>query len=298
MHILGLSLALLIGLSLGLLGAGGSILTVPVFVYILGLDVKSAIAASLIVVGATSLLGAARHWSGGHTRVSLALGFGAVAMVGSYAGARLAELLTGGLQLALFAVVMLASAAAMLRGRPAAPRVRAEPERVVRSAASQSSSRGHRRGGDSDGAASRPLLGLTALAVGALTGLVGVGGGFLIVPALVLMARLPMRQAVGTSLLVIAMNSAAGLTGYLQHVHMAWGPTILFTTIAGAGILAGASLTRFFSPNALRRVFAGFVIVTALAILYESRPRVREWTRASDLQTMSSGSVDQPEAHR
>lgn len=189
-------LAALIGLLLGLLGGGGSILTVPVFVYVAGIDAKLAIAASLPVVGLTSLVGAAGHWRAGNVNLRVAAMFGVIAMAAAYIGARLSVLVTGAVQMALLAVVMIGAAASMLRSRPA-PRC------------------GDTASGDV-GVASLPLRVLVpaAAGVGVLTGLVGVGGGFLVVPALVVLAGLPMKQSVGTSLVVITMNSAAGFIGH------------------------------------------------------------------------------------
>ena len=245
---LGLVCAALIGLTLGLLGGGGSILTVPVLVYVLGFAAKPAIAMSLPVVGVTSLVGAALHWRLGNVRVGTALTFGLVAMVGAFAGARLAVFVSGTAQLALLAVVMLAAAGSMLRGRrgDASGAVPVEPPRLA-------------------------LLLPVALGVGALTGLVGIGGGFLVVPALVLLARVPMRQAIGTSLLVIAMNSASGFAGYLGTVEIDWGFLAGFTVIAVLGALAGSALTARVSQAALRRVFAVFLLVMGGFVLYQNR---------------------------
>jgi uncharacterized membrane protein YfcA len=248
MALVGLLLAALVGLSLGLLGGGGSILTVPIFVYVLGFDPKPAIGMSLAVVGVTSLVGAARHWRAGNLNPRVALLFGGVAMAGSLLGARLAVFLSGAIQLVLFAIVMLLAAGFMFRDRaPAAAAYRADGPRQV------------------------ALLAVAGLATGALTGLVGVGGGFLIVPALVLLAGVPMKQAVGTSLLVIAMNAAAGFAGYLGQVDMQWGAMAAFTTVAVGGILAGASLVRYISPRLLKRSFAAFLVVMGLFILIQSR---------------------------
>lgn len=257
MAILGLALAVLIGLSLGLLGGGGSILTVPVFVYVLGFAAKPAIAMSLVVVGATSLAGALGHWRSGNVNVRTALIFGGIAMVGAYAGARLAAFVSGAFQLTLLALVMLAAAASMfLRGR------------TQQAAGSVSP---------------RPPLGMLApvgLGVGMLTGLVGVGGGFLVVPALVILARVPMKQAVGTSLLVIALNSAAGSLGYIGQVGLPWDFVALFTLIAIAGVFAGTYLVRFVSQDALRKAFAVFLVVIAVLILYQHRGVFRPGTPA------------------
>jgi uncharacterized membrane protein YfcA len=242
---LGLALAAVIGLSLGLLGGGGSILTVPILVYVLGFDAKPAIAMSLAVVGATSLAGAALHRRMGNLRLEPAVTFGLVAMAGAFAGAKLASLLSGTTQLVLLAIVMVVAAGSMLRGG----RVEAE-------------------------ASSSPkLLPLAAAGagVGVLTGIVGIGGGFLIVPALVVLARLPMREAVGTSLLVIAMNSAAGLAGYLGSVPLDWGFLAGFTATAIAGAFVGARLAVRVPQHALKRGFAVFLLAVGVLVLYRNR---------------------------
>lgn len=252
MTILALALAALIGLSLGLLGGGGSILTVPIFVYVLGFGAKEAIAMSLAVVGATSLFGAMGHWRAGNVNLRVAAVFGVVAMAGTYLGARLAVFFSGAAQLTLFAAVMLLAAFFMFRdrkphaggGAPAAGRTGDMP---------------------------LGLIVLEGIAVGVLTGLVGVGGGFLIVPALVLLGRVPMKQAVGTSLLVIAMKSAAGFAGYLGQVEVQWGFMALFTAIAIGGILLGTWLVQFVPQAALKRSFAVFLLVMGAFILYQNR---------------------------
>ena len=241
---LGLALAALIGLSLGLLGGGGSILTVPIFVYVLGYEPKAAIAMTLLVVGATSVVGAVGHWRAGHVNLRVAFGFGAVAMAGAYGGARLAAALPGALQLAILGVVMLVAAAAMFRGRAADDA--AHPRRAL------------------------PVVLGAAAGVGLLTGIVGIGGGFLIVPALVLLASLPMKEAVGTSLVVIAMNAAAGYAGYAGQVAVPWGFLALFTTVAVAGILAGTRLVQYVSQRQLRRGFAVFLVAMAVLVLYQN----------------------------
>lgn len=245
MPLLGLALAVLIGLSLGLLGGGGSILTVPVFVYVLGFAAKPAIAMTLPVVGTASLVGAASHWRAGNVRLRAALLFGLAAMAGAYLGARLALHVAGAVQLATLGVVMVAAAVSMLAGRR----------------------------DDGEAAARRPLPVLLAagVGVGMLTGFVGIGGGFLIVPALVLLAGLPMKQAVGTSLVVIAMNSAAGFAGYAGTVAVPWGFLAAFTACAVVGILLGTRLVRHVSAATLRRGFAVFLLAVAALVLYQNR---------------------------
>ncbi|HEU0078792.1 MAG TPA: sulfite exporter TauE/SafE family protein [Longimicrobiaceae bacterium] len=255
MSILGLALAALIGLSLGLLGGGGSILTVPIFVYVLGYGAKEAIAMSLAVVGATSLFGALGHWRAGNVNARVALIFGAVAMAGTYLGARLAVFFSGAAQLTLFAAVMLLAAFFMFREKKPDPRSGAKP--ADEAAPVRDMPIG--------------LIVLEGIAVGVLTGLVGVGGGFLIVPALVLLGRLPMKQAVGTSLVVIAMKSAAGFAGYLGQVEVDWAFMALFTGIAAAGILLGTWLVQYVPQAALKRSFAVFLLVMGGFILYQNR---------------------------
>jgi uncharacterized membrane protein YfcA len=257
MTLLGLLSAALIGVSLGIMGAGGSVLTVPIFVYVLGLGAKEAIASSLVVVGATSLLGALKHRQEGHMRLRVALVFGTFSMIGAYVGAQLAGFFSDAAQLILFAVVMLGAAFVMLRD--------------------EESGEGGEHDGSPDGspgghAARRMVLKLAApgMAVGVLTGLVGVGGGFLIVPVLVLLADVPMKATVGTSLLVIAMNSAAGFAGYLGAVDLQWALVAAFTALAAGGSFVGTYLARFLSGAALKRGFAVFLVLMAVFILYQS----------------------------
>ena len=266
MAILGFALAALIGLSLGLLGGGGSILTVPIFVYVLGFGAKEAIAMSLAVVGATSLFGAFSHWKAGNVNLRVALIFGAVAMAGTYIGARLAVYFSGAAQLALFAVVMLLAAFFMFREKEPVPAEVGETEPLKDAPVKA-------EGADVK-EMSLGLIIVEGIAVGVLTGLVGVGGGFLIVPALVLLGKIPMKQAVGTSLLVIAMKSAAGFYGYLGQVEVPWAFMGLFTLISIVGIFAGTYLVRFVSQAQLKRSFAVFLVVMGGFMLWQNRDEV------------------------
>jgi uncharacterized protein len=254
MSALGLGLALLVGLSLGLLGGGGSILTVPILVYALGFEAKQAIAMSLAIVGTTSLLGALSHWRAGNVNLRVAALFGVVAMAGTYPGARLAVYFSGAAQLVLFALVMLLAAFFMLRGQRVT--LRAETSAPQGAALAE-----------------MPLakIALEGLAVGVLTGLVGVGGGFLIVPALVLLGKVPIKEAVGTSLLVIALKSAAGFAGYFGQVEIPWGAMLTFTGVAALGIVGGAFLVRVVSPTSLQRAFGLFLVAMGAFILYQNR---------------------------
>jgi hypothetical protein len=248
MELVGFVLAALVGVSLGLLGGGGSILTVPLLVYVLGFEAKTAIAMSLPIVAATSLVGALGQWRAGNVRLQTALLFGVAAMAGAFAGARLAAFLSGAVQLTILAVVMLAAAVSMFRG-------------------------GNRGRGAAETPASPALVPMlaTAVGVGILTGLVGIGGGFLIVPALVLLAGVPMTQAVGTSLLVIAMNTASGFVGYLGSVAVPWGFTAAFAGVAILGVVAGTALLRMMPEAQLKRAFAVALIGVGLFTLYQNR---------------------------
>jgi uncharacterized membrane protein YfcA len=257
MAIVGLLLAVLMGISLGLLGGGGSILAVPILKYVVGFGAKEAIASSLAVVGLTSLFAAVGHWRSGNVNLRVALIFGAVAMVGTYLGARLAVFFSGGVQLALLAAVMIVAAYFMFREENGANSVE--------------------DGSDEDFSGKRMSYGLIVvegLAVGVLTGLVGVGGGFLIVPALVVLGKVPMKEAVGTSLLIIAMKSAAGFVGYFGQVEVRWGYLALFTAAAIAGSLGGTYLVRYVPQGALKKAFAVFLIVMGIFILYQNRGAV------------------------
>lgn len=249
--LLGFALATLVGLSLGVFGGGGSILTVPIFVYALGFPAKQAIAMSLPVVGITSLIGAIGHWRAGNVHARIALIFGGAAMVGAFAGARFAALLSGSSQLLLLSIVMLVAAVSMFTNRSP---VDASRDGVVPT--------GH---------ASVPVLAIVGLAVGGLTGVVGIGGGFLIVPALVMLARTPMKQAVGTSIVIIALNAIAGAAGYLGQVTVPWGFMAEFTAFAVGGILAGTWLVQFVAADVLRRAFAIFLLAMGGLVFYQNR---------------------------
>lgn len=245
MAFIGFSLAALIGIALGLLGGGGSILTVPVLVYVLGFPAKEGIAMGLAVVGLASLVGAVGHWRRGNVRLGAALAFGGVAMFGTLAGARLAVYMSGTTQLVIFAIVMLAAAWFMFRN---ASRSEPAPGTEVEKP--------------------RPLiLAASAIGVGLLTGVAGVGGGFLIVPALVLLVGLPMREAVGTSLVIITLNSFIGFAGYLGTVEVPWGWLGSFSGVAMLGIVVGTRVSAHVGQQALKRGFSVFLLAMALFIL-------------------------------
>lgn len=254
MNAIGLALASLVGISLGFFGGGGSILTVPLLVYVFGLDAKTAIASSLLIVAVASSTGALSHLRAGNVRLRTAAIFGAAGITGAYAGGRLSALIDGEVLLLLFAAMMVLSSLAMWRGRRSAG------------------------GGDQDERAltsgdTLRLLGQGAV-VGGFTGLIGAGGGFLIVPALSLWAGLPLQAAVGTSLVVIVMNCLAGFSGYAAHVSI--DPLLVVSVAASAvvGSFIGARLANSVSPASLRRGFAAFVLVMGTSILLREGPAV------------------------
>ncbi|MQY14567.1 hypothetical protein SRB5_47350 [Streptomyces sp. RB5] len=244
-----LAASVLIGISLGILGGGGSILTVPILVYLAGQDSKEAIATSLFVVGVTSLVGLIPHARAGRVRWRTGLIFGTVAMVGAYGGGRLAEYISGTVLLIAFALMMLATAAAMLRRKrgDAAPKP-AHTELPVKHVI------------------------VEGLVVGAVTGLVGSGGGFLVVPALALLGGLPMSVAVGTSLLVIAMKSFSGLAGHLSGVEIDWGMALMVTAAAVVGSLIGSRFAGRIPQETLRTAFGWFVVVMGVFVLSQNLP--------------------------
>ncbi|HET6732949.1 sulfite exporter TauE/SafE family protein [Mycobacterium sp.] len=242
---LAVGLAVFVGIALGLLGGGGSILTVPLLAYVAGMDAKQAIATSLLVVGVTSAIGAVSHARAGHVQWRTGLIFGGAGMAGAYAGGLLARFIPGSVLLIGFAVMMIATAIAMLRGRTTID--------------------------SDDGEHRMPVMKITAegLVVGLVTGLVGAGGGFLVVPALALLGGLPMPIAIGTSLIVIAMKSFAGLGGYLSSVEIDWAVAGMVTAAAVLGALVGARLTSMVNPDALRSTFGWFVLAMSSVILAE-----------------------------
>ena len=254
--LLGYFSSLLIGISLGLIGGGGSILTLPVLVYLFGVDPVIATAYSLFIVGLTSAVGVIPKYREGMVDLRTALIFGAPsiltvfvtrkwilpsipAVLWEYEGWVLTKSL---LLLFLFAVLMIAASYSMIRGK------------------SQNSS--HTEQGFKYG----PMLAEGAV-VGLLTGLVGAGGGFLIIPALVLLTGLPMKKAVGTSLLIIAAKSLIGFTGDLSEHSMDWMLLGIVSAMAVMGIFIGNRLSRQIDGNSLKKGFGWFVLAMGIYIL-------------------------------
>ncbi len=238
-----LALAVCIGLSLGLMGGGGSILAVPVLTYAAGLEAKTAIATSLVVVGTTAGVGGLRHALQGNVAWRTGVIFAATTMAGAYAGGRTARWIDGTVLLIAFAAMMTVTAVMMLRGR----------------------------GDLSTHRSPTPLVWVTiqGLGVGFATGLVGAGGGFMIVPALVLLGGMDMHRAVGTSLMVIALKSYAAFSGYLSHVSIDVSLTGSVTAAAVVGTLVGTHFASSVPASALRKGFSVFVVFMAAVILWQ-----------------------------
>lgn len=232
-----IALAALIGAVMGLLGGGGSILTVPMLMAVLGMTERSAMATSLAVVVSTAIVSLLPHWRAGNIAWRQGFAFAAVSAVGALGGGALSRFVPGALLLAGFALVMAVTGLTMLRGR-SAPEASAVPVQPLRTA-------------------------MAALGAGSLTGLVGAGGGFVIVPALALLVGLPMRQAVGTSLLVIAVQGAAGLVGHLGHTALALDTVAPLALASAAGSLLGAQFSAAVPAATLKKAFGALILVVA-----------------------------------
>ncbi|MEO3859605.1 sulfite exporter TauE/SafE family protein [Acrocarpospora sp. B8E8] len=239
--------AVVVGVTLGLFGGGGSILMVPMLMYIAGVPGKTAIAMSLLVVAATSAGSLISHARAGRVRWRTGLLFGAAGMAGAYTGGLIGPLLPEALLIGGFAVMMVLTATAMIKGR-------------------------HRTTATTHADLPIGKILIEGVIVGIVTGLVGAGGGFLVVPALVLLGGMPMAAAVGTSLLVIAMKSLAGLFGYLHSVTIDWRLAAIVTVAAVIGGLIGGRLAGHLNPDRLRRAFGWFVLAMGVFVLAQQIP--------------------------
>ena len=244
MNTLALLGAIGIGLSLGLTGAGGSILTLPVLVYLAGIPPKEAVGLSLLIVGAAALVGAWQRARVGEVHLKAAGMFVISGMAGAVSGSKLTYLLSPSALMFTFAVIMVLVAVRMLIPRKV--EVQPAPE-------------------------CKPMRCLAAgAAVGVLTGFLGVGGGFLLMPALVKFARLPLRTATGTSLAIIACNSAAGFFGHFGEAPTPWLLAAVFAAIAGTGVLVGGKIASRLPEKVLRQTFAVLVLATAVFVFMKS----------------------------
>jgi uncharacterized protein len=238
-ELLGVALGFVVGIVLGLLGGGGSILAVPIFLYVFRVDPKPAIAMSLAVVGMSAFVGFLGHWRQGSVNLRVGLPFGAVAMGAAFLTARVSDRVPEVVQLTLFAVFAFSAAFVMLIDSFRSPKGNLTP------------------GGQPH---FTPVLAIEAGAVGALTALIGAGGGFVIVPALVYLAGVPVKQAIGSSLLIITLNATSGFAGYIGQVPIDWQLVGLFTGVAAVGALLGSRLNRHVPQVRIKQGFALLIL--------------------------------------
>ena len=255
------------GWVLGALGGGGSILAVPALVYAAGQDPRAATATSLLLVGSAAVVGMVSHLRSGRVLVGTGVVFGLTGVAASIAGSALNRRIDPDLLVLLFGGLVLLAAWRMLVGCPTC--TNAGEARALRAQRSGSSVLTRTRVRIDAPRAAQVLV--AGSLVGFMTGLFGVGGGFVIVPALTLVLGLSMTEAIGTSLLVIAMNSVSGFAGYAGTVDVPWGFLAAFTGVAVGGILAGTYLVRFVSAAALKRGFALFLLAVGGLMLYQNR---------------------------
>lgn len=256
--ILGFLAALVIGIVLGLIGGGGSILTVPVLVYLLGINPLTATAYSLFVVGTTTLVGAAKNLQKRLVDIKTAIIFSIPAFIAVYITRKFIVVAIpehiftlGGFEITrdigimlFFAVIMILASVSMIKNS------------------------GGKDLTDGPIRYNYPLIILEGFIVGLLTGIVGAGGGFLIIPALVLLVRLPMKKAVATSLLIIAIKSLIGFIGDVQNLEINWVFLLIFTSISVLGIFLGIYLNRFIDGKKLKKAFGWFVLVMGIYIFW------------------------------
>ena len=259
MEIIGYLASLLIGISLGLIGGGGSILTVPVLVYLFKVEPITATAYSLFIVGATSLVGVFPKYKKGEINIKTAIVFGIPSIVSVYSTRAFIvpaipnEIFTIGsfiatksfMTMLLFAVLMVFASVSMIRSKKQV--AEEEGEQVF----------------------NYPMILLEGTIVGIVTGLVGAGGGFLIIPALVLFSKLPMKQAIGTSLLIIAAKSLIGFTGDYGHQYINWSLLLTVTALAIAGIFMGNAFSNKIAADKLKKGFGWFVLIMGIYIIFK-----------------------------
>ena len=246
---------LITGMLLGIFGSGGSIITMPALLYLLNVEPKAAIAMSLGIVAITATITAMQHWRHGNVNLRITAIFGLFGVAGTYAGALLGVITPVVIQLSVFALVMYAAAWKMLKPQP--------QHKSVGAAVADCPN------GYCDDLEYGQIA-MHGIAVGILTGIVGVGGGFLIVPALVLLSGLPMKKAVGTSLSIVALKSFAGFAGYAGSVTIDYPMMATFTAIAIIGSLVGSQLGHRLPADLLKHGFGGFLLLVASYILFKS----------------------------
>lgn len=269
MPFLSLAFGSIVGLSLGLTGGGGAIFAVPLLVYGIGVDPRQAVGVSLAAVGTTSLVGFLRRWKAGQVEIATGLLFAVAGMLGAPIGSWVSARIPASLLLALFAMLMLFVAARMWRKAELRPAILSDVADDVAGPAC-------RRDADGNLQLTSPcavLLGILGVLTGVLAGLFGVGGGFVIVPALVFFSGMPIRRAVGTSLLVITLISAAGIASHLwTGLDIPVDTTLIFVVGGVLGMSAGIWASRFLSGPSLQEVFAATIVLVAIFVIVRTIP--------------------------
>ena len=260
MMILAILAGAITGIVLGLFGSGGSIIAMPALMYLLHVEAKSAIAMSLGIVAVTATISAIDNWRRGNVDVKVSAVFGLFGVIGTYGGARLGVVTPVVVQLTLFALIMYAAAWKMLQNKRLSP----APAQLAGAGGPNLPA------GDEEISAHMGHIAIHGIGVGVLTGLVGVGGGFLIVPALVLLSGIPMKMAIGTSLAIVAAKSYAGFAGYMGAVPIDWATMLSFTAVTVLGSFAGTRLAHRFSPDTLKKWFAIFLVLVATYIMIKN----------------------------
>ena len=254
--------ALIVGIVLGLIGGGGSILTVPILVYLFGLNPLIATAYSLFVVGITSVIGAIQNFKKGMVDIRTAIVFAIPAFIAVYIArsfivpripqvmftVRRFEVTNTVFIMILFAAVMFFAGFSMIKNKTKQKEQLSPTEDITYN---------------------YPLIAIEGILVGLLTGIVGAGGGFLIIPALVLLVKIPMKKAVGTSLFIIAVKSLIGFLGDVSNPELDWLFLIIFTGLSITGIVIGVYLSKYISGEKLKKSFGYFTIIMALYIIYK-----------------------------
>ena len=257
MIILAIFAGAITGIVLGLFGSGGSIVAMPALMYLLNVEAKSAIAMSMGIVAVTATISGWDNWRRGNVDLKIAAMFGLFGVIGTYGGARLGVYTPVQVQLTLFALVMYAAAWKMLQ-------IKRQPVNQLATAGGPPLSE------EKVISAHMGHIAAHGIGVGVLTGLVGVGGGFLIVPALVLLSGIPMKVAIGTSLVIVAAKSYSGFAGYFGAVPVDWTIMALFTTVTVAGSFVGTRIAHRFSQATLKRSFGIFLVFVASYILLKT----------------------------
>ena len=243
-----LGIAFFIGMLLGVMGSGGSIITLPVLVYIAGVRPQSAVPMSMVIIGSTSIVAAYLHARRGQFHLKAALLLGTTGVVGAYFGSAWTHLISSTALMLIFSGLLIAVGLVMFRrvGESARPSATCHPVRCL----------------------------VVGACVGLLTGFLGVGGGFLIVPALIIFAGLEAKEAIGTSLAIISLNSVGGILGQIRYADFQWPITLAFTALTLVGMLVGLSVGNRLSEETLQKAFGSLLVGVGLVVVGLNLPRL------------------------